>query len=318
MRRAVFWLMIILTGAMWLFPAFRPANAQEAEQKQGQEEELLIVKYGSVQVKSALPDAKVFIDDVYKGMANTLIENVIAGEHAVSVVQEDKTVTGRFTVRKNETLKLEARFHEGKLVSPSAEQDEAAKKKRELEAAKKLEKKKAEAETGGRKPEKSPVDERRDLHMNVFKIEFRNRESQEVGITPRANPKVVSGYAESKGQTGKYYRTKSGLLVCEAGPCVQEWTTKFFYTDENGKRDAFLITWKQTVFSGMTPTGTSNREITWCLNGNCKKAGDIDTSNAPHTLELGSYVLNWSKDSAVFRRADIVKEILDAGGTIPE
>ena len=45
------------------------------------------------------------------------------------------------------------------------------------------------------------------------------------------------------------------LGVAAAGPCVQEWTSRFFYTDENGKRDAFMVTWKQMVFSGMTPTG---------------------------------------------------------------
>lgn len=293
------------------------ARAEEATQKQGPEEEFLIVKYGSVQVKSASPDAKVFIDDVYKGKANTVIENVIAGEHTIACTLEEKTVSGTFTVRKNETLKLEARFNEGKIVSLAAEQEEA-KRKKELEAAKKQEKKKIETEAEVKKPEKSPADERRELHLNVFKIEFRDRGAQEVGVTARANPKVISNYAESKGQMGKYYRTKQGRLLCEAGPCVQEWTAKFFYTDENSKRDAFLVTWKQTVFSGMTPTGTSNRELTWCLNGTCKKAEDTDTNEEPRTLELGSYGLNWSKAAAVFRRADIMKEVLDAGGTLPE
>jgi hypothetical protein len=292
------------------------ARAEAAAPKQGTEEEFLIVKYGAVQVKSALPDAKVYIDDVYKGMANALIENVVAGEHTIACALEDKTISGSFTVRKNETLKLEARFNEGKLVNLAEQESAAAKKKKEQEAAKQEQKKKAEMEA--KKPEKSPAEERRELHLNVFKIEFKDRNSQEVGVTARANPKVISNYAESKGQTGKYYRTKQGQLLCEAGPCVQEWTTKFFYTDENSRRDAFLITWRQTVFSGITPTGTSNRELTWCLNGTCKKIEDIDTSDAPRTLALGSYVLNWTKASAIFRRADIVKEILDAGGTLPE
>jgi len=303
---AVFLLMLCGTAVR----AEEPAAAPPAE------EEFLIVKYGSITIKAAQPEAKVYIDETYKGLANTVIENVVAGEHVVSCVLEDKTVTGTFVIKKNETLKLEARFNEGKMVSIAEQESAVAKKKKEQEAAaKKQEKKKPEEP---KKVEKSPADERKDLHLNIFKLVFTNRENQEVTVTAHANPKVISGYAESKGQTGKYYRTKSGLLLCEAGPCVQEWTSKFFYTDENGKRDAFMITWKQTVFSGMTPSGTSSREFTWCLSGECRKMTAADTAKAPDSQNMGTYTTTWSKETAVIRRADIVKEILDAGGTLPE
>ncbi len=316
MHRTVVFVITSLLTVVLGFSIATQAPAEEAAPKQGQEEEFLIVKYGSVLVKSANPEAKVSIDDTHRGMANTAIENVIAGEHAISCTLDDKTVAGTFMIRKNETLRLEARFNEGRLVNLADQENAVTKKKRGQEAAKQEPKKKIEAEA--KKAEKSAAEERRDLYLNVFKVMFKALNVENVVMTTKTDPRVVGNFAESKSKIGKYYRTKQGLLLCEAGPCAQEWTTKFFYTDEKGRRDAFLITWKQTVFSGMTPTGTSNRELTWCLNGTCKKIDDIDTSDAPRTLELGSYVLNWTKASAIFRRADIMKEILDAGGTLPE
>ena len=316
MRYKAVFAFLLLIAALGGLSATGSAHAEEAAPQQAQEEELLIVKYGTVLVKSAQPGAKVYIDEVYKGLANSVIENVVAGNRSISCTLEDKTVTGSFVVRKNEGLVLEARFNEGKLVSAGDQDSAATKKKREQEAAKQEQRKKSEAEA--KKPEKSPAEERRDMHLNVFKIEFKDRNAEDVAVAARTNPRVITNYAESRGKTGKYYRTKQGLLLCEAGPCVQEWTAKFFYTDERGKRDAFLITWKQTVFSGMTPTGTNSRELTWCLNGTCKKVTDIDTSDAPVTAELESYALNWTKSAAFFRRADLMKDILDAGGTLPE
>src|SRR5574341_1480676 len=112
------------------------ALAEEAAPQQAQEEELLIVKYGTVLVKSAHPGAKVYIDEVYKGLANSVIENVVAGSRSISCTLEDKTVAGSFIVRKNEALVLEAKFNEGKLVSAGDQDGAATKKKREQEAAK--------------------------------------------------------------------------------------------------------------------------------------------------------------------------------------
>lgn len=305
MRRTMLWGIILILASAWSVSGYDAAAAEEAVPDQ--EEDFLIVKYGTVHVKSALPDAKVYIDEAYRGPVNTAIPKVITGERVISVTLQDKTVTGTFTIRKNETLNLEARFKEGKLVAAAGDRDEKAKK-----AAKPERKREAAASR------KTAAEERQELHVNVFKLEFRNRDHQEVGIVHRANAKIISGYTEKKSRTGKYYRTKQGQLLCEAGPCAQEWTAKFFYLDEQGNRDAFLVTWKRKVFSGITPTGTSEREITWCLNGECRKAEDTDSDAAPHELELGRYVLTWSKKTAVFRRADLVKKIRKAGGTVPE
>lgn len=304
MRHRIFVATVSVLGLLLVFPGVRGAGAQE-------EEDFLIVKYGSILVKSDQADAKVQLNGITIGRVNTVIDDVLTGEHTISCVAEgDKTVSGKFLIRKNEVLKLEARFKERKLVSLAADQD--AKKKKEAEA--RPDKKKAEE---ARRAE-SPADERQELHLNVFRIDFRNRDAREVALSPRYSTKVISGFAESRNQTGKYYHTKSGLLLCEAGPCVQEWTSKFFYADEKGKRDAFMVTWKQMVFSGMTPSGTSGREITWCLNGNCKKVEYPDTTKRPVSFVFERYALLWSKESAVFRRADIMKEITDAGGKLPD
>lgn len=45
---------------------------------------------------------------------------------------------------------------------------------------------------------------------------------------------------------------------------------------------------------------------------------DIDMSDAPVNAELESYTLDWTKSAAFFRRSDLMKDILDAGGTLPE
>ncbi len=299
------------TGSAW--------SAEEPKAAPESEPELVIVKYGSLSVKCSEPGCKVYVDDNSKGNGDSIIEGIVVGEHVISCKTDDKAVSGTFAIKKNETLRLEANFNEGKLIhmreSARPEKGPEAVVEKKKPDPKKPEPKKPEPKKA---EQKNPAEERRDLHLNVFKIEFKDRHTEDVAIAARANPKIITNYAESRGKTGKFYRTKQGLLLCEAGPCVQEWTTKFFYTDESGKRDSFLITWKQSVFSGMTPTGTSNRELTWCLNGACKKVIDIDTSDAPVSAELGPYSLTWTKVSAIFRRSDLMKDILDAGGTLPE
>lgn len=302
------WVLVLLAG---LAGAAAVGSAQDAVPGEEPEDEFLIVKYGSLQVKGQAQEAKVYVDDIYKGPVNTLIENVIAGEHAISVVLDDKTVSGQFEIRKNETLKLDARFNEERLVS-LGEKEPPAKKPEQPKSEKK------KPEPAAKKPAKPEAEEGKDVHLHVFRIEFKDRDAQLVSVGTKANEKVVAGFNESRTQTGKYYRTKQGLLLCESGPCVQEWTGKFFYTDEKAKRDAFLVTWKQTVFSGITPTGTTNREITWCLNGSCKKVLDTDQDRKAHTMTLDRYVMSWSKSAAVIRRGDIMKEIQKEGRSIPE
>ena len=129
-------------GLAGLFFAAAPAFAQE--------QEIVIVKYGTVLVKSPLPGAKVYIDDVYKGAAGVVIENVVTGKHAISCRREDKTVSGMFTVKKNEMLKLEARFDEGKIVDLS-EAEKAGVGKKKKEEAKERRGKTQRAEEGRRR-----------------------------------------------------------------------------------------------------------------------------------------------------------------------
>ncbi len=288
--------------------------------------DFVIAKYGKITVKSPVPDAKVYVDDEYRGPADTLIESILVGMHTVSCKTETQTATGTFTFRKDETLKVEANFEQGKLlpvvekVEKVAEKVEPEKKPKVEPPAPKPEKPKkpvVAAVEPKKEPKKSPVEERRELHLNLVKIFFEDIDSQEVRINHKINPKVISRFAEKKHESGTYYRTKQNVLLCNSGPCEQQWATSFVYTDDAGKTDTIGLTWKQTVFNGMTPTGTSKRELLYCLNGACKTIEDTAVSNgAPIEADSGRYHLTWSKAALVIRRADIIREIVDSGGSV--
>lgn len=321
MRRRVFYLAVFLIG-VYLVPGLAPlAGSEEAE--------LVIVRYGSVTVKSAVLDAKVFIDDIASGSVNTVIENVPIGDHMVACRAEGKTVSGKFTVVKNETLRLEARFDEQQLIdSAEADRAEAARKKK-AEAAKLEEQKKAMAEAKKTEPKKAEIKKPepkkaeaknakeafRDLHLSIIKV-YPESEVPELQVTSKVNPQVITKYTETKDQSGKYYRTKQGMLLCEAGPCQKTWSSTFVYTDEAGKSDAFLVRWREIIFNGITPAGTSKRELEICLNGACQKREDAGASDTAHELTVDRYSLGWTKSLIVIRRADVMKEILDAGGDV--
>jgi hypothetical protein len=293
-----------------------------------QEAELVIAKYGSVMVKSSVLDAKVFIDDIASGNVNTVIENVSVGDHLVACRAEDKTVSGKFSVVKNETLRLEARFDEQQLIDiTEAERAEAARRKKaeaaKLEeqkkalAAKKTEPKKANRKKPGPKKAeaKNPKEAFRDLHLNIIKI-YPESEVPELRVTSKVNKQVITKYAEIKDQSGKYYRTKQGMLLCEAGLCKKEWSATFVYTDEAGKSDSFLVRWRELIFNGITPTGTSKRELEVCLNGACQKREDNSMSDTAHELTLDRYSLVWTRSLIVIRRADMIKELQESGGDV--
>jgi hypothetical protein len=90
----------------------------------------------------------------------------------------------------------------------------------------------------------------------------------------------------------------------------------FTYTDEEGKSDTFGLTWKQTVFNGITPAGTSKREMLCCLNGACQTLVDTLPVEKPQLAELGKYQVTWSRSSLAIRRSDLVKEVVAAGGLV--
>ncbi len=170
--------------------------------------------------------------------------------------------------------------------------------------------------------------ERPGAHRGIFTAFFDDvNEPQSrisLGIRHTADPKAVSHYVEKKNQTGTYSRTQNNVLICEAVPCEPQWSASFVYTDEAGKSDSFTLTWKQVVFEGITPTGTSKRELVYCVNKECtsledtanaegrcvqmtkdylcksyESTADLDT---PKTATLGRYQITWRKASLVISR----------------
>lgn len=299
---------IILLGLLGLGAA-GSAGAEEAE--------LVIVKYGKVSVTSPAPDAKVYVDDVYKGPAGSIIESITVGEHAVSCRTETRAVSGVFAIKKDELLHLEAHFDQNKLI-PLAERGKVEKaeteKKPKLEAPKPDKPIKPVVEAK-KEERKGPEEERRALHLNMIKVFFEDLKAQEARVSHKINLRVISRYAEKKNHMGTYYRTKQNLLLCDAGPCEQQWSASFVYTDETGKSDTISLTWKQTVFNGITPAGTSKRELLYCLNGVCNNNSE-GPADKPLVDEAGRYHLTWTRSSLIIRRSDIMKEIIDAGGSL--
>ena len=272
-RKVCYKVTISMALLMTLGLFFAGLGQSEEPQKPGQapEPELMIVKYGSVQVQSSVSDAKVYVDEIYKGSVDEVVESIVVGEHAISCRAGDRAVSGTFQVKKNETLRLEARFDEGKLV--------AFKQPAKVEPMKaEVEKKKPEPVKQG-KPKQPPVEpkrveritpqeERRRTHLNVVKINYDVTAAQDVNVDHVAPP-VVTKYTVKKSKDGKYYRTKQGIVLCDAGPCELTWSASFIYTDETGKADALLLNWKEIVFNGITPAGTSKRELECCPRPSC-------------------------------------------------
>jgi outer membrane biosynthesis protein TonB len=291
---------------------------------QEQQPDVVIVKYGKLMVKSPVPEAKVYIDGIYKGWADAVIEDIPAGEHEISCRTEFRSASGTFQIRKDEVLKLEARYEEGKLV-PYTEREKAEKaekiekpepvKKPKVEAPKQEKPRKPAVETK-KEEKKSPAEERRGLHLNIIKVFFEDLAAPEARISPKVNPKVIVKLTEKKDQTGTYYRTKQNVVLCEKGPCEQQWTASFSYIDETGKSDSFGLTWKQTVFNGITPSGTSKRWLLACVNGACETLEDTSPSETALSRDVGRYRLTWSKSSLIIRRSDIMKEVIDSGGKV--
>jgi len=299
---------LFFSGFAW--SAEPPKPAPEPEQ------EMVIVKYGSVLVKSSLVGARVYIDDTYKGSAESVIESVITGEHVIICKTDDKSVSGTFQVKKNETLKLEANFETGKLALFKVPVPEPVEKKKPEPV--KQEKPKTPAPEPKKVEQKNPVEERRKAHLNVMKLEFVITDAQDIKIEHKENPQVISKLTLEKHSAGKYYRTKQGVLLCDVGLCEMTWNSSFLYTDETGKADALLLSWKETVFNGITPTGTNRRDLECCLNGQCWKMQPSDTGEVRQFDIGGRYVLSWDNGSIIIRRADILNEIVGAGRSLSD
>jgi hypothetical protein len=288
MRRWTCSFVIALAG---LFFAAAPAFVQE--------EEIVIVKYGAVLVKSPLPGAKVYIDDAYKGAAGVVIENVVTGKRAISCRREDRTVSGTFTVKKNETLKLEARFDEGKIVDLSEAEKAGAGKKKNKEA------KRTEGEK--RKEQKNGDEERTASSHDVIKVSFEYSPSNDLVVNHSLNPKTIRAFSEKKSRTGTLYRNKNNVVMCQVPPCRAEWAASFISVDETGKSDAFKLTWVETIYEYVSLTGVSKRDLEWCVNAACLNFLDPDASSRAPKPEIEQYALTWTKSSLAIRRTDGVK-----------
>jgi hypothetical protein len=324
----------ILTGGYALAVDERPAHA------------------GHIDVRSTLVGGRVYIDDVYSGDADVFIEDVPAGEHSVAIRHGGQVIRGQFTLKPGETMMLEGRFEENRVVDLKEVAREEAMKRAESERKAEAERKAAEAEhkkqpaatakaeekkkadekkkaeekkkseqkkvvvADAKKTSKSAEEDLRDLHLNIIRVDFEDSGPSDIKITPKTNGKIITNFNDSKSIGGKLYRSKQNFLLCEVGPCYRDWTGRFFYIDEAGKRDAFLIRYKENVFTGVTPQGTSKLEMDICLNGDCKRVA-YRTDGAVQS-NFDRYVLSWSKNAFIIRRADIVKEITDAGGKLPD
>jgi len=300
---------------------FAGMGLSEEQQKQSQapEPELMIVKYGSVEIKSPVP-AKIYVDDIYKGSADEVVESLVVGEHVISCRAGDRAVSGTFQIKKNETLRLEARFDEGKLVvfkqAAKVEPMKAEVEKKKPEPGKQGKPKQPLAETK-KADQATPQEERRRTHLNVMRIDYDVTASQDLKVDHVAPP-VITKYTLKKNKAGKYYRTKQGIALCDAGPCELTWAASFIYTDEAGKADALLLNWKEIVFNGITPAGTSKRELECCLNGKCWKMQDNSATDTRQEYAIGRYTLSWTKTSVLIRRTDIMEEILAAGRSLAD
>jgi hypothetical protein len=298
---------------------------------------------GHIDIRSSLVGARVYIDDTYVGDADLFVEDVSPGSHMITLRQGSQRIFGQFTVKPGETIMLEGRFEENRVVDLREVAREAAAKRAEEEREAEAERKAQEAEHKKREPaaatakhgekkkpepkriaagaalksEKSAEEERQDLHVNLIRVDFAGSDSNfDVTVTPKLNQKVITNFSDSKGSTGKLIRTKQGTVLCEQGSCVRDWTGRFFYIDEAGKRDAFLIRWRETVFTGVTPDGTSKVVLDICLNGECKSYPDRRAG--VNQSRVDRYIVSWTDKAFVIRRADIVKEITDAGGKVPD
>jgi hypothetical protein len=203
-----------------------------------EEADIIIVQYGQLSVRSPEREARVFVDDVYKGRANALIENITVGEHVISCRTEIYSVSGTFIIKKEEALKLEARFDEGKLALVAEHPKPAKQEPEKLQEQEKRPEpeKKPKAAIANPEPPKKPVvvakkeerksleEERRLQHLNIIKVFFEDSRTPEGRISHKINPAVISKYLDKREQAGTYYRTKQNMLLCDAGPCQQQWS----------------------------------------------------------------------------------------------
>jgi hypothetical protein len=53
-----------------------------------------------------------------------------------------------------------------------------------------------------------------------------------------------------------------------------------------------------------------------CVNGAWETLEDTAPSETAMSRDLGRYHLTWTKSSLIIRRSDIMKEVINSGGTV--
>lgn len=242
----------------------------------------------------------------------------IAEAERLEAERKTKEAQAKVEAEKKEAqTKLEAEKKEAKARADAKRQEDLRKQAEEARRAEELRKAEAKKAETKKVDQKSSVDERRELHLNIIKFYIEDTD-QDVHVTHKANARIIGKYADRKNLTGKFYKTKKDVLLCDAGPCQKEWTASFSYTDEAGKTDSFTVSWKETVFNAITPNGTSKRNLDWCLNGACKKLEDAGDEDRTLESEMDRYVAVMTRSSVRIRRADIAQEIISAGKALAD
>ena len=299
---------------------------------------------GNIDIRSTLVGTRVYLDDAYVGDADIFLEEVPPGEHIVILRQGSQRLRGEFQLKPGELLMLEGRFDESRIVDLRQIAKEEAEKRAEAARKAEAERKAAEAESkkqeqlaqkkGKKKPEKKAEEKSavvavakpskpaendvQGSHLNILRVDFEESGRVDVKITPRVNQKIVTNFTDNASTSGKMYRSKQNYILCDGSDCFRDWTGRFFYFDDTGKRDAFLVRWRETVFSGITPSGTSKVEVDLCVNGDCKRSAFATEGGAAVQAVVDRYVLSFNRSVLSIRRADLLQEIRDKGGKVPE
>jgi hypothetical protein len=301
---------------------------------------------GNIDIRSTLIGTRVYLDDAYVGDADIFLEEVPPGEHIIILRQGSQRLRGEFTLKPGELLMLEGRFEESRIVDLRQVAKEEAEKRAAAARAAETERKAAEVEAKkqeqlaqkkGKKPDKKAekkADEKKAVvatakptraedggqasHLNILRVDFEAAGDTDIKVNPRVNQKIVTNFSDNSSTSGKLYRSRQNYVLCEGSGCSRDWTGRFFYFDDTGKRDAFLIRWRETVFSGITPQGTSKVEVDLCVNGDCKRSSFDREGGAEVQAVVDRYILSFNRTRLTVRRADLLKEITDKGGRAPE
>jgi hypothetical protein len=278
----------------------------------------VIADIDHIDVRSTLVGTGVYLADAYEGNADLLSEEVRVGHHIITMQEGSHRISHQFTSEPAETSTLEGRFQEGGILDLK----KVASGEVEKMPAGHMEQSKSEPKKGittltGRRERKNPEKKRRDVHVNVIRVTFTESSSSPyVSPTSKINSRVVTNFSDSESSTGRILRSNEGQLLCVSGSCERDWTGRFFYIDETGKRDAFLIRWKDFIITGATLFGNGRQILDVCLNGECRSFDRAGEKGVQKTVDR--YIIKFTEKSFSIRRADVLKEFADDEREVPD